>query len=87
MPRRPNADLDAMTVPKTAPSMVQDAPSTPQAREMKSYAHTLILRLTADQYRRLRRFVAAEEDRTGGRVTHQSVIEAAISEWLDRAGA
>jgi hypothetical protein len=91
--RRPNADLDSLTVPKT-PNITQDAgiptpdaPRAPPVREMQGYSHTLSLRMTADQYRRLRRYVATEEDRTGGRVTHQSVIEAAISEWLDKAGA
>lgn len=51
---------------------------------MKNYAHTLSLRLTAEQYRRLRRYVARVEDEGHGRVTHQSVIEAALSEYLDR---
>jgi len=46
----------------------------------------LSLRLTAAQYRRLRRFVAAEEDRTGRRLTHQAIIESALGEYLDRMG-
>jgi hypothetical protein len=53
----------------------------------KAYAHTLSLRLSATQYRRLRRYVAAQEDQTGRRLTHQAIIEAALSEYLDRQGA
>lgn len=48
------------------------------------YAHTLSLRLTAPDYRRLRRFSAAEEDRSGRRVTPQAVLETALREFLDR---
>lgn len=51
---------------------------------MKNYAHTLSLRLTAEQYRRLRRYAARVEDEGHGRVTHQSVIEAALAEYLDK---
>ena len=55
--------------------------------EPKKYAHTLSLRLNADQYRRLRRFVAAQEEASGGgRLTHQAVIEAALADYLDRHG-
>ena len=50
------------------------------------YAHTLSLRLTADQYRRLRRWVAAEEDHTGKRTTHQAVFEIALAEFMDKRG-
>jgi hypothetical protein len=82
MSRRPNTDLDALTVPK---SEVQTA-AAPQPVATKGYAHTLSLRLTADQYRRLRRFVAREEERTGQRLTHQALIETAISDWLDKHG-
>jgi hypothetical protein len=46
----------------------------------------LSLRLTAEQYRRLRRYVASEEDRTGRRVTHQGVIELALAEFLEARG-
>ena len=53
----------------------------------KAYAHTLSLRLSAVQYRRLRRYVAVQEDQTGRRLTHQAIIEAALSEYLDRQGA
>lgn len=48
------------------------------------YAHTLSLRLTTPDYRRLRRFAAAEEDKSGRRVTHQAVLETALREFLDR---
>ena len=57
--------------------------SGPEGLERRAYVHTLSLRLTAEQYRRLRRFVTAHEDRTGRRVTHQAVLEAALSEYLD----
>ena len=53
----------------------------------KAYVYTLRLRLSAAPYRRLRRYVAAHEDRTGRRLTHQAIIEAALSEYLDRHGA
>ena len=52
----------------------------------KNYAHTLSLRLTAEQSRRLRRYVARAEDGGQGRVTHQSVIETALAEYLERQG-
>jgi hypothetical protein len=83
MARRPAANLDDLTVPKDAdPTPAAPAP----AQELKAYAHTLSLRMTADEYRRLRRYVAAEEDRTGQRTTHQAVIMAALAEWLDKRG-
>jgi hypothetical protein len=78
---RPKADLDQLTVPKGG-----RVPSAAPAREPRAYAHTLSLRLTADQYRRLRRYVAAEEDRSGQRMTHQAIIETALAEYLDRQG-
>jgi hypothetical protein len=83
MPKRP--DLDALIVPKGG----EPTPSTPAAAEggAKSYAHTLSLRLTAEQYRRLRRFVADQEERTNKRATHQAIIEAALDEYLGKAGA
>lgn len=55
-----------------------------QTLEEEAYIHTLSLRLTALQYRRLRRFVTGHEDRTGQRITHQAVLEAALREYLDR---
>lgn len=58
--------------------------TSPVAVSAKNYAHTLSLRLTAEQYRRLRRYVARVEDEGQGRVTHQSVIETALTEYLDR---
>jgi hypothetical protein len=81
MAKRP--DLDALIVPKDA----DRAPAVATGEgASKAYAHTLSLRLTSDGYRRLRRFVAAEEDRTKQRLTHQAIIESALSEWLDRHG-
>jgi hypothetical protein len=55
--------------------------------EKHAYVHTLSLRLTGEQYRRLRRFVTGHEDRTGQRITHQAVLEAALGDYLDRHNA
>ena len=85
MTRRPQADLDALTVPK-GDSAPQTATSEPPGREMKVYAHTLSLRLTGEQYRRLRRYVAAQEEATGQRIPEQSIIERALTVWLDNHG-
>jgi hypothetical protein len=52
--------------------------------ENHAYIHTLSLRLTGEHYRRLRRFVTGHEERTGQRITHQAVLEAALSDYLDR---
>jgi len=80
MVRRPREYRDALVVPKR-----QDAPSTPAAADDRvPYAHTLSMRLPMDQYRRLRRWAAAEEERTGRRITHQAVFEAALAEFLDK---
>jgi hypothetical protein len=83
MAKRP--DLDALLVPKGG----EPGASMPAAAEgvPKSYAHTLSLRLTAEQYRRLRRFVADQEERTGKRATHQAIIEAALDDYLTKASA
>ena len=85
MAKRP--DLDSLVVPKAGePSPVSKASSLPEGEGAKGYAHTLSLRLTAEQYRRLRRFVAEQEDRTGKRVTHQAIIEAALDDHLTKLG-
>ena len=64
MPTRPKGSLDDLTVPKGGQAPAPAEPVRPQAptTTSKAYAHTLSLRLTAEQYRRLRRFVAAHED-------------------------
>lgn len=72
------ATPDSGPVPAASPTAAVGTPG------LKNYAHTLSLRLTAEQYRRLRRYVARVEDEGHGRVTHQSVIEAALSEYLDK---
>jgi hypothetical protein len=72
------------TVPAHRSSPGESA--APVAVSAKNYAHTLSLRLTAEQYRRLRRYVAKVEDEGQGRVTHQSVIETALAEYLERQG-
>ncbi|CAH2606526.1 conserved protein of unknown function (plasmid) [Rhodovastum atsumiense] len=80
---RPKSDLAALAVPKEDATL----PATPPGiAEPKAYAHTLSLRLTAEQYRRLRRYVAQVEERQGRRLTHQALIEAALGEYLDRNG-
>lgn len=81
---RPKADLDSIAVPKNAPG--RSVPPS-EAIAPKGYAHTLSLRLTADQYRRLRRYVADQEDKTGKRATHQAIIEAALDEYLSSRSA
>jgi hypothetical protein len=87
MPPRPKGSLDDLTVPKGGDATsVAPANSGPAIQGPKNYAHTLSLRLTADQYRRLRRYVARVEDEGQGRVTHQSVIEAALAEYMERQG-
>lgn len=55
--------------------------------DKRAYVHTLSLRLTGEQYRQLRRFVTSHEDRTGQRITHQAVLEAALAEYISRHGS
>lgn len=83
MATRPKTDLDSLSVPKgdAAPAVLSEGAGA------KGYAHTLSLRLTAEQYRRLRRYVADQEDKTGKRTTHQAIIEAALGEYLAKRGA
>jgi len=66
--------------------MASDEDPSPELRgdDKTAYAHTLSVRLTNNQYRRLRRFVAHEEDKVGRRITHQTVLEMALREFLDR---
>ena len=82
MPNRPRGDLGGLAVPKGEAASGHTAPT---GSAMKSYAHTLSLRLTAEEYRRLRLYVRAQED-AGERVTHQAVIETALREYLERNG-
>jgi hypothetical protein len=82
---RPKADLDSLAVPKDAGDTRPGASGETLAP--KGYAHTLSLRLTADQYRRLRRYVADQEDKTGKRATHQAIIETALDEYLTSRSA
>lgn len=56
----------------------------PLELDRRAYVRTLSLRLTDEQYRKLRHFVIEHEERTGQRVTHQAVIEAALIDYLDR---
>jgi hypothetical protein len=44
----------------------------------------LSVRLDNEQYRRLLRFVTNHEDRTSQRVTHQAILEIALTEYLER---
>ena len=80
---RPRGSLDDLTVPKGGDAPASP-PATPATAAGKNYSHTLSLRLTADEYRRLRLYVRAQED-AGARVTHQHVIETALREYLDKA--
>ena len=79
-------DLDSLVVPKGGAPAAGERAGGSDGLASKGYAHTLSLRLTADQYRRLRRFVAEQEDRTGKRITHQALIEAALDEHLTKLG-
>jgi hypothetical protein len=81
MAKRP--DLDSLVVPKGV-TAAADYTGGGEAGSPKGYAHTLSLRLTTEQYRRLRRFVAEQEDRTGKRITHQAIIETALDEYLTK---
>ncbi len=84
---RPKADLGHLVMPKdTAPATGAHGGAEPTTAAAKGYAHTLSLRLTSEQYRRLRRHVAVAEERTSRRLTHQAVIEAALGEYLARNG-
>jgi hypothetical protein len=82
MAKRP--DLDALIVPKGTEAT--QSTTHPADSVAKGYAHTLSLRLTADQYRRLRRYVADQEEKTGKRATHQAIIETALDDYLTKAG-
>jgi hypothetical protein len=78
---RPKADLDAKIIPKDG--RVNSAESAPTDQlGLKGYAHTLSLRLTAEDYRGLRRYVADQEEKTGKRVTHQSLLEGLLRAFL-----
>jgi hypothetical protein len=71
-------------LPKPPPTFATQGNSALQGVEKRAYVHTLSLRLTSGQYRRLRRFVTTHEDRTNQRITHQSVLEAALADYLER---
>jgi len=47
-----------------------------------AYTHTVTLRLTSDQYRTMRYFIIACEERLGGRLTHQTLLEAALNHYI-----
>jgi hypothetical protein len=46
--------------------------------------HCLSLRLSSEQYRRLRRFVTSFEDQTGQVRMQQAILKAAIEDYFDR---
>lgn len=71
-------------MPKTPVTSADPKDAALQGLEKRAYVHTLSLRLTSEQYRRLRRFVTTHEDRTNQRITHQAVLEAALADYLDR---
>lgn len=57
------------------------------AQPSTAYVRTLSLRLTAADYRRLRRFVLDQEEQSGCRLTHQTVLETALARFLDAEDA
>jgi len=59
-------------------------PETAENSAPVGHVHTLSLRLSDQDYRRLRRFVAVEEDKSGRRLTHQAVLETALRQFLER---
>ena len=73
-------------MPKMAAGGAPAAPQVLAGIEKRAYAHTLSLRLTSEQYRRLRRFVTTHEERTDTRLSHQAVLEAALADYLERNG-
>lgn len=73
-------DLSALSLPKDG-----DEPAAPVAADAsgnKAHAHTLSLRLTSEAYRDLRRYVAAQEEKTGKRISHQALIEGLLLGFL-----
>jgi hypothetical protein len=50
----------------------------------KTYPHTLSLRLSSEQYRRLRRFVISFEDQTGQLRMQQAILRAALEAYFDQ---
>jgi hypothetical protein len=81
---RPKGDLGDLAVSKDA-DPAPAAASVPGS-PVRAYAHTLSFRLTREQYRRLRRFVADQEAKSDQRVTHQAVIEIALDEYMSKHG-
>ncbi len=79
-PSKPGADLDALSIPKGG----DDPPASVAADAAggKAHAHTLSLRLTSEAYRDLRRYVAAQEEKTGKRISHQALIEGLLMRFL-----
>jgi hypothetical protein len=71
-------------VAKTPVTSAPSGNATLSGPEKRAYVHTLSLRLTSEQYRRLRRFVTTHEDKTDRRITHQAVLETALADYLDR---
>jgi hypothetical protein len=65
--------------PATAPDT---APAEVSAR--KEYAHTLSLRLTAEEFRRLRLYIVRLEERTGQQASQQEILKTALAEYLTR---
>ncbi len=77
-------DLSDLSVPKDEDAAPAPAPA---GTARTAYAHTLSLRLSAPEYRRLRRYVTDIGEKTGKRVTHQAIIEAALDDYLKARGA
>ncbi len=55
----------------------------PQSKSDPFHSHIVPLRLAGKSYRHLRQFVLDVEEQTGRRLTHQSILERALTEYLD----
>jgi hypothetical protein len=86
MGKRP--DLESLVVPKgdPVPEVATVVGQVAEGAPRGGYNHTLSLRLTAEQYRRLRLYARDQEDLGRGRVTHQAIIEEALMRLLNEAG-
>lgn len=47
--------------------------------------HVTTIRLTGDEYRQLRKYIALHEARTGERLTHQSLFKSALFDRIKTA--
>jgi hypothetical protein len=52
----------------------------------RTEVRSLSFRVDHELYRRLRRYVIDHEDQTGQRIEHQTILEIALAEYLERNG-